>query len=67
MLVLTRKEAQSIVIDGRIRITLMAIRGSQIRLGIEAPKEVPVMREELLDDGGEGPARGPSSPLRAAV
>jgi carbon storage regulator len=48
MLVLSRKFNESIVIDGRIRITVVEIRGHQIRLGIEAPKEVGVMREELL-------------------
>ncbi len=47
MLVLSRKERQSIVIGGRIVVTVIEIRGSQIRLGIEAPKEVPVRREEL--------------------
>lgn len=47
MLVLTRKQNQSIVINNNIRITVVAIRGNQIRLGIEAPHEVPVYREEL--------------------
>jgi carbon storage regulator len=48
MLVLSRKFNESIVIDGRIKITIVEIRGTQIRLGIEAPKEIGVMREELL-------------------
>jgi carbon storage regulator len=47
MLVLGRKENESIVIDGNIKVTILAIRGSQIRLGIEAPKDVSVWREEL--------------------
>lgn len=47
MLVLSRKEDQVIVIDGRIRVRVVEIRGSQVRLGIEAPKEVPVFREEI--------------------
>jgi carbon storage regulator len=47
MLVLGRKENESIVIDGNIKVTILAIRGSQIRLGIEAPKDVAVWREEL--------------------
>ncbi len=48
MLVLARRESQSIVIDGRITVTVIEIRGNQIRLGIEAPREVPVRREELV-------------------
>ncbi len=49
MLVLSRKKSESIVIDGRITITLVEIRGNQIRLGIDAPAEVRVSRAELLD------------------
>ncbi len=48
MLVLSRKTAESIVIDKRITVTVLEIQGSRIRLGIEAPKEIPVMREELI-------------------
>jgi carbon storage regulator len=47
MLVLTRKQAQTIIVDGRIRITVLHVGGSAVRLGIEAPKEVAVLREEL--------------------
>ena len=46
MLVLSRKENQGIVIGGRIKVTVVEIRGHQIRLGIEAPKDVSVRREE---------------------
>ncbi len=48
MLVLSRKSNESIVIDGGIKITVVEIRGNQIRLGIEAPQEIGVMREELV-------------------
>ena len=48
MLVLSRKFNESIVIDGGIKITVVEIRGNSIRLGIEAPKEIGVMREELI-------------------
>ena len=41
MLVLSRHENESIVIDGRIKITVVRISDDRIRLGIEAPKEVP--------------------------
>ncbi len=48
MLVLSRHENEAIVIGGRIKITVVEIRGQQIRLGIEAPKDVAVWREELV-------------------
>jgi carbon storage regulator len=48
MLVLTRKNGEKIVIDGDIEITVLEIRGSQVRLGIVAPKDVSVLREELV-------------------
>jgi carbon storage regulator len=48
MLVLTRKIHETIVIGGTIRITTISIRGRHVRLAIEAPNEVHVVREELL-------------------
>lgn len=48
MLVLSRHENEAIVIDGQIKVTIVEIRGDKIRLGIEAPKEVAVWREELV-------------------
>lgn len=49
MLVLSRKKNESIVIDNRIVITVVEIRGDKVRLGITAPKEVPVFRQEILN------------------
>jgi carbon storage regulator len=51
MLVLSRKADESIVIDKHITITVLEVRGNKIRLGIEAPKEIPIVREELIDTG----------------
>lgn len=48
MLVLTRKTGQSIVIDPNIEITVLEVRGEQVRLGIAAPREIKVNRKELL-------------------
>lgn len=48
MLVLSRKTSESIVIGGRITVTVVAIRGGQVRLGIEAPAEIRVLRQELV-------------------
>jgi carbon storage regulator len=49
MLVLSRKLNESIVIRDNIVITVVEIRGDKVRLGIEAPKEVPVHRREIYD------------------
>ncbi|ODT98647.1 MAG: hypothetical protein ABS79_05550 [Planctomycetes bacterium SCN 63-9] len=56
MLVLSRKRNASIVIDGCIRVTVLSIRGNQVRLGIEAPEQVAICRKELCPDGRERPA-----------
>jgi carbon storage regulator len=47
MLILSRKVHQEIVIGDGISITIIAIRGKQVRVGIKAPPDVPVRREEL--------------------
>jgi len=47
MLVLSRKSGESIVIGNDIIITVVEFRGDQVRLGIDAPRSVPVYREEL--------------------
>jgi len=49
MLVLSRKKNESIVISNDIVITVVEIRGDKVRLGIEAPKEIPVHRSEVKD------------------
>lgn len=49
MLVLTRKPGEKIVIDQNIEITVIEVRGGKIRLGIEAPKDVPVHRGEVME------------------
>ena len=49
MLVLTRKLGESIVIGNNVRVTILEMQGKQIRLGIEAPSEVPVHRGEVYE------------------
>lgn len=49
MLVLSRKKNESIVIADDITIVVVEIRGDKVRLGVEAPKEVPVHRREVFD------------------
>lgn len=49
MLVLSRKKNESIVINNDITVVVVEIRGDKVRLGIEAPREVPVHRQEVYD------------------
>jgi len=67
MLILSRKLNESIVIDGRIVVKVLRIEKESVKLGIQAPPEVPVHREEIHDaiqkgkekprnNGGEEPA-----------
>lgn len=62
MLVVSRKKNQEVVINDDIVITVVEIRGDKVRLGIEAPKEVPVHRREVYDaihrDNGDGNGDG---------
>lgn len=50
MLVLTRKEKQSIMIGHNIEITILAIEGEQVKLGITAPKQIDIHRKEIYLD-----------------
>ena len=63
MLVLTRKKNESIVINANITITVVEIRGDKVRLGILAPKDVPVHRLEVW----EAIRRQASDPAPAAI
>ena len=47
MLALTRKKGESLVINNSIEVTVLDIRGDQIKIGIAAPKEVPIYRKEV--------------------
>ena len=47
MLALSRKKGEAIVINNNIEITILEIKGEQVKLGISAPKEVPVYRKEV--------------------
>ena len=56
MLVLSRKKDESIVINYDITIVVVEIRGDKVRLGVEAPKEVPVHRREVFEAIARGEA-----------
>jgi carbon storage regulator len=73
MLVLTRKVNESIVIGDDIRITVVAARRNVVRLGVEAPPQITILREELCAEGqrpeavGEAPQPTPGSSLHEPV
>ena len=56
MLILTRRLGESVMIDDEVKITVLGVKGNQVRLGIDAPKHVSVHREEIymriLDEKG---------------
>ena len=67
MLVLSRKKNESIVINDDIHIFVVEIRGDKVRLGVEAPKEVPVHRREVYDavHRAEAGQKKPETPSEA--
>ncbi|WP_293885663.1 carbon storage regulator CsrA [Thiolapillus sp.] len=50
MLILSRKADETIVIGEEVEITILSIRGSQVKLGIQAPQEVDIFRTEILEE-----------------
>jgi carbon storage regulator len=67
MLVLSRKRDERIVIGDNIVITVVDVRGDKVRLGIEAPAEVPVHRQEVLEAMRRGsPDSQPKAPPAAS-
>ena len=60
MLILTRKIGKSIIIDDgvrRVRVTVVAIRGGNVRIGIDAPREVEIHRKEIYDQARDKPEK----------
>jgi carbon storage regulator len=49
MLILTRREGETLLIGDNIEVTVLAVSGSQVRIGIEAPREVTILREEVAE------------------
>lgn len=47
MLALTRKKSEALVINNDIEVTVLEIRGDQVKIGISAPKDVPIYRKEV--------------------
>ena len=59
MLVLSRKVNQSIMIGDQIEVTVLSVSGEKVRLGVKAPREVPVYRDEVLAELQSEAARKP--------
>jgi len=69
MLVLTRKSNQSIMIGDEIEISVLAVMGEKVRIGIEAPRSIPVFRKEVYleiqQDAAAGDAK--AEPIEEAL
>jgi carbon storage regulator len=50
MLILSRKSGESLVIDGRILIKVVRVEGDAVKIGIEAPSDIPVHRQEIYEE-----------------
>ena len=61
MLVLTRKQNQSIMIGDDIEVSVLSITGNNVRIGVQAPREIPVFRTEVYREIQEQSAGGGSS------
>ena len=57
MLILTRRVGESLMVGDDITVTVLGVKGNQVRIGVNAPRDVAVHREEIynrIQDGGEG-------------
>ena len=60
MLILTRRVGETVIIGNDVDVTVLAVKGNQVRLGVKAPREVPVHREEIFQrmSGEQDPGSG---------
>lgn len=66
MLILTRRVGETVMIGNDVTVTVLGVKGNQVRVGVNAPKDVAVHREEIYErikgeEDSEGRVRGPVS------
>lgn len=49
MLILTRRISESLILNDNVKITVLGIKGHQVRLGIDAPRQIPIYRDEIYE------------------
>jgi carbon storage regulator len=69
MLILTRRVGEAVMIGEEVTVTVLGVKGNQVRIGVDAPKTVSVHREEIFErikseQAGDSPART-AAPLKA--
>jgi carbon storage regulator len=67
MLILTRRVGEKVIIGNDIKLTVIGVQGGQVRLGIEAPKEIAVHREEIYERIREEMSAEPKLPAPRQV
>jgi carbon storage regulator len=72
MLILTRRVGETVMIGDEVTVTVLGVKGNQVRIGVNAPKTVAVHREEIFDrikreqEGGTDESGGPTREAHAA-
>jgi len=66
MLILTRRVGETLMIGDNVTVTVLGVRGNQVRIGVNAPKDVTVHREEIYDRIQKEKEGNPTSPQKTA-